>query len=76
MATVLKKDFSAFMFTQDSDVTLLDSGDTFLAVANVPYTTSQSGFSAVGTVMLMHNGRRTGHDLLQCFSVDEIRALV
>ena len=75
MASVSKSDFVAFMFQTDTAVTLNDSGDAFTALANTAYTTSQSGITAVGTVLLMHNGTKSGKDLLQCFSVDEIRVL-
>lgn len=75
MASVSNNDFCAFMFGADTEVTLDDSGDTFTALANVPYTTSQSSISAVGTIMLMKHGTKTGKYFLQCFSVDEIRVL-
>lgn len=75
MAVVSKTDFVAFMFQADTPVTLNDSGATFTAMANTAYTTSQSGITATGTVLLMHNGTKSGRDLLQCFSVDEVRTL-
>ena len=76
MASVSKSDFVAFMFEADTVVTLNDSGDSFTALTGTPYTTSQSGITAVGTVLLMKRGTKTGSDVLQCFSVDEIRVLV
>jgi len=75
MAVVNKSDFVAFMFQSDTAVTLNDSGDVFTAMANTPYTTNESGIIAVGTVLLMKRGTKTGSDVLQCFSVDEVRTL-
>jgi hypothetical protein len=75
MASVSKADFVAFMFEANTPVTLNDSGHTFTALAGTPYTTSQSGITATGTILLMHNGTRSGKDLLQCFSVDEVRTI-
>jgi hypothetical protein len=75
MASVSKTEFVAFMFEADTAVTLNDSGASFTALAGVPYTTSQSGITATGTVLLMKRGTKTGSDVLQCFSVDEVRTL-